>query len=113
MYNSPPPTLGTFLGVPQQRALKTRLRGAYFDLRHERRRLRLEIEAVLPLMERGASISDLLAPRIRAYETARVAWREAYLVVVVCFGLGVARELFNDIRAGTDESEGDVEPSET
>ncbi len=110
MYDSPPPTLGKSLGVPQQRALKTRLRGAYFDLRHERRRLRLEIEAVLPLMEHGASISDLLAPRIHAYETARAAWREAYLVTSAAFGSTIARQLFLDIKSGTDESEHDVEP---
>ena len=111
MYDSPPPTLGSSLGVPQQRALKTRLRGAYFDLRHERRRLRLEIEAALPMMERGESIGDVLAPRIQAYERARAAWREAYLVTAAAFGPGVARELFLDIRSGTAESEGDSEPT--
>lgn len=115
MYDSKHPqfhSLGHAIGAHHRGLLLVRLSAAYFDLRFARRCLRLETDRMLAKLESGASIEAEMTERIHAYETARAVWREAYQLLAAAFGAKVARDVFEELKQGVDDTEPDQIPEE-
>lgn len=103
-------SLGHAIGAHHRGLLLVRLSGAYFDLRFARRCLRLETARMLAKLNNGASVEVEMTERIHAYETARAVWREAYLLMAAAFGAKVARDVFEELKQGVDDSTPDQVP---